>query len=497
MARLIEDEYHRIQTGFLEASSQKNVEGMNGYFLEAQELLSQSPEHPAILFLLGTMALNLGSIGLAVTAFTRAQQLNPDFSEVYNNLGAAWKQLHNNDKARHYLLKGLALRESPETLNNLCTLFVNNGNPQEGLDFAMRSIQLREELLQSGKLKPTPGFNPNSIQGNGEEAAQPIWNLSLLQLEMGSLEAGFNNYEAGLFSGDRWFKSYRDLPYWDGSPGKRLVLYDEQGLGDRILFMNLLRKLKDRNPIILDVHYRLYDLCRESFPWAETIYPNSKDAHEDWHDTVEADAVCAIGSLAKFFWKDYSDIDRTSYLTVPAKELLEVREALAQLGPPPYVGLAWRGGIHRTQSHDRSAKLGHLSQILVPGITYVSFQYTDDAEEKLARFNQTSPIPIHSLPFVTDPRSNYASTAALASCMEVCIVPNTALVHLCGAIGAFCWAFTPHKKAWRYYGPDPKHMAFYGNHVEILQQSPTEDGWSRIFLEIRSRLEALALRWNQ
>lgn len=455
MSRLMKDIFEEFQLKQVQLIREKRFNELGEMSWQIQEMLNQDAENPSLMFLLGTCYLNLGCYASSIVLFEAALKKEPDLHEAYNNLGAAWKQLHRVDKAKVALKKALSFKESPEALNNMATLFINGGNPAEGIPYAERSIA----MAKAGEMP----------------IAQPRWNLGLLQLELGLLKEGFENFDYGLFSGDRVLKAIHckngTLQYWDGKPGKKLIVYDEQGLGDRIMFANLLREVLKTNEVIMECHPRLEGMYRRCFPEILEIYPTAKDESAEWHVDAEADAFVATGSLPRFYWKSYEDVDRSTYVTPDLERVERFKRELREAGPGPYIGIGWRGGVHKTHAMDRSMKLGWLMDKLPEGPTYVSLQYTSEAGEKIEKYNEGNPNKkIIRYPFVEDGHSDYDETIALVAALDLCLVPNTTIVHLCGAMGKPCWTWTPFRRAWRYYGPDKDHMAWYGDHVRQFHQ---------------------------
>ena len=68
-----------------------------------------------------------------------------------------------------------------------------------------------------------------------------------------------------------------ELPEWDGSPGKTVIVYGEQGIGDEIMFASLLPEMiRDCKQVIFDCHKKLHRLFAASFPMID-IYPTRED----------------------------------------------------------------------------------------------------------------------------------------------------------------------------------------------------------------------------
>jgi tetratricopeptide (TPR) repeat protein len=447
-----------LQAVFEEAASkQKAVQGemppalYDELFSTYTALLNQSPDNPMILFYLATLFVSRGLHGLAIALYDRVLHHCPAMAEAWNNRGSCYKQELFNEKAAHAFSKALYLKpDDSDYFNNLITLHVNEGHPTAGLAPAYKALELNKDNVRAG------------------------WNLALLLLELGDFERGWVFYDDGIRSGDRLERFYSDppakVPRWDGTPGKRVVFYDEQGLGDRILFANALRPaLGDCPDAVLDVHDRLEGMYKRMCP-RNAVFPTSKEPLIGWPHSLSLEAKFPIASLGRLYWPSQGQVDRTPYLTADPVLKGGLVGKLERLGPPPYIGVAWRGGTHRTHAHYRECKLGWLRPLFeaYAHVTWVNLDYGPDAREELERFNAATGIVIHYLPEVLE--HNYDHTIALVDALDVVVCICTAVFHVGGALGKRTICMTPVKKAWRYYSPDGKHVPWYGDYVTLVQQ---------------------------
>jgi tetratricopeptide (TPR) repeat protein len=414
-------------------------------------LLNQAPDNPMILFYLATLFVSRGLHGLAIALYDRVLHHCPQMAEAWNNRGSCYKQELFNEKAAHAFAKALYLKpDDSDYFNNLITLHVNEGHPTAGLAPAYKALEINKDNARAG------------------------WNLALLLLEMGDFEKGWVFYDDGIRSGDRLERFYSEppsrVPRWDGTPGKRVVFYDEQGLGDRVLFANALRPaLRDCPDAVLDVHPRLEGMYNRLCP-QHVVYPTSKEPLIEWPRYIPLDAKFPMASLPRLYWQKIDAIDRTPYLTSDPGLKRAVLGKLECLGPPPYVGIAWRGGTHRTHAHYREVKLGWLKRLSEAHAqaTWINLDYLPDASEELERFDADTGVRVHYLPEVLE--HNYDPTIALVDCLDVVVCICTAVFHVGGALGKRVIGMVPKKKAWRYFSPDCRHVPWYWDGVTLVQQ---------------------------
>lgn len=431
---LLGEVYDQIHAKHKEATETKDLETVAHCAHEYGQLLNQQPDDPVILFALATAQMQLGQSGMAVALFEKCHSLE-EMPEVWNNLGTAHKADNRNEKAQYCWERAMALREDADYYNNMVTLYVNEGKPAQGLKWADKGMAL------------------------APENARLRWNRALLLLELGRWEEGFKDYEYGFKSLDRPDRVYTNppelAPMWDGTPGKRIVVWGEQGIGDELMFASAIPDLMNDCEVILDCHPRLVGLFQRSF--GVKCYGTRKENAIEWPLAERIDARVAIGSLFKFY-RPAGDFPRTPYLTPNPYLVAQYRARMEALGPGPYVGVSWQAGSKTTRADLRSLKISHFEPIFKRGGTFVSLQYTEGALEKCNRYLKDSGIQVHHWPEVVEagpgegryPGMDYDHTVALIEALDLVICPNTTAVHACGAIGKECWTITPDAPAWRY-----------------------------------------------
>lgn len=463
MAKTLEVLAQEAQALHQEVTNHPTPEGLHEVLNRYNAILNHAPDESGILFLIATTCHQIGYNGLAINLFNKLSQEHPELTQVWTNLGSAYKAEHMDDKARDAWLEGLKHHELTELYNNLTTLHINVGDPKPGIEYAEKALDI----------------DPDNVKAH--------WNMSLCLLEDGQWKRGFQEYESGLLSNDRINRVYssnpNDIPYWTGQDlkGKTIVCFGEQGLGDEIMFLCALQDLIDTGAkVIYDSHDRLEGVVRRSFP-SVTVYPTRKGNEIKWPKDHKIDYRVAVGSL---FYRFYSEKDfkKKVYLKPDPKKVKVIKERLQMAGSGPYIGVGYEAGAKKTHGHCRSFKLSQLKPILEQEATFISLQYTDDAQRKFEQFEQDTGIKIHHFHDLVCSHNNgekskgmdYDWTLALLHCLDLCILPNTTAVHASGAIGSECWTLTPQKCAWRYAKGGP-WMRFYGPWVRQYHES--KEGW--------------------
>ena len=437
------------------------------------ELLSKDFDNPKVLYLFGTLMLQMKRpVGLIANLFMRALMGNENYFEAWNNLGNCYYMAHFEKEARACWMKALHINgrcgmDYADVYSNLASLHINDGTPEEG------------ELFIAEALK----HNPDHIDAN--------WNHSLLLLEQGKFGEGFDQYKCGFKTKNRIHREYGGIPYWDGSPVDKIIVYGEQGIGDEILFSSMIPDLQKRcKKIIFDSHPKLETLFKASFPDI-TVYGTRKDQMISWAvDELPIDARISIGDLGKYFRRNLDDFpDRKSYLRASDKRVEYYKNKLNKISDRLKVGISWKGGTHKTRNDYRSIPLVKMKPVLEQDADFISLQYTPTAYLEVAELEELFNLKVYHWPYsVTEGvRFHYDETAALVQALDLVITVNTAVHHVAGALGKETWTFTPKAKAWRYWSPDGKSVPWYPS-VKLIEQKDTKD-WDTIIESVAIELK--------
>lgn len=132
----------------------------------------------------------------------------------------------------------------------------------------------------------------------------------------------------------------------------------------------------------------------------------------------------------------------------------------------------------------RSIDPRDLGPILnVPGIDWVSLQYTNNADVEVDKMRQLYGCNIeHDNEMNADLNKLFGCIAGLDLIVTVC----TSVVHFAGAMNKKALVMTPIKSAWRYA---VRPMPWYPQHELIVQK--TEGEWNDVLSTIGDRLEAM------
>lgn len=429
------------------------------------EFLNHDFYHAEALFMLGGALMSKGMNGLGAVLTSAAIDAraarNGKFPEAMLNLGAAYKLEGDRDTAEKIWLDALRQetlpRERAKIMTNIAGLYLvrGHGAPERAVDWCDRALQEDPKCFAA------------------------MANRGLGSLEMCRWQEGWAGWLQTYAAGDRNRRAYGDIPVWDGTPGKHVVCWGDQGVGDEIFYAECLRDLERIcRKVTLDCHPRLPALFARSFP-EMTVHGTRKDLSElDWLSKCDADAAVALADLPAFFRNDGEWTGQPYLKAAPdwplVRNLIETR--------PEYVsrriGLSWTGGSKQTYQTLRSINIDKLEPILRarPDAQWFSLQYTPDAARQVCELEERTGIRISHYPGWVE-CYDYDRTASFVGSLDLVITVGTTIHHLAGALGVPTWTLVPVRASWRYaVGFKTDRVPWYGS-ARLYRQERDGD-WS-------------------
>lgn len=378
-------------------------------------------------------------------------QILPKDAATWINLGHVAAELWLVDEAEAAYKRALACPNAhvgdleANTLLNLSALYIDCGRYSEALPKAQAVLKADPK---SGSAKANIGF---------------------CQLAMRQWEIGWTNYRATLGSDWRPKVNYCGEPEWEGQPNQTVVLYGEQGLGDEISFASMLPDMvRHSKKVILDCDPRLKGLFQRSFPQIK-VYGTRMAKTGKWDiEDRQFDASLALGQIGEYFRTTAASFPGTPYL-VPCPDRKAMWSSLFKGKGKPCIGIAWRGGVPKTNARNRQLMLDDLLPVFKSiDAHFVSLQYKD-AEKEIAAFKMRHPsVDIVQYPWGTL-TADYDDTAALVSALDAVVCMQTAVAHTAGALGVPVTVLVPVASQWR-YGTAHDSIPWYSSLKVIRQQ---------------------------
>jgi tetratricopeptide (TPR) repeat protein len=464
---------------------------------------------------LGRLAFRLGMPELAAQFFAHFLQSRPGNLEGVNNLACALRDINRFDDAINLLRSAIVDDPQAEGLwNALGTVLVSKGDGATALTFFDEALRLQPAYGKAYHNRAFARVDLGDVAGALEdcEAALRFGNSSedndlatmrftraTVLLSLGRLREGWDAYEARLSPALLSVATFViDRPRWEPGEslaGKRLLVCGEQGLGDEVLFANVLRDViaavGDESLLSVAVEYRLVPLFKRSFPRA-SITAHRTVQHEGrvyWtapfvEDWSAIDLWTPLGSLLSTFRDDLESFPRTpSFLVPDAERVVHWRQSLAAL-PGRKVGLLWKSFKLDAERGRQFSPFEQWRPILeTPGITFVNLQY-GDCDAEIAQAREEFGVDIWQPPGI-DLKQDLDDVAALCCAMDLVIGFSNATFNLAGACGAPVWLLTG-AAAWPRLGA--KGYPWY---PQTRCFAPPDYGdWSGVMAEVAEALAA-------
>ena len=450
-----------------------NQEGLDQAYLIAKRYLSENPEDAVFLTVMTAVMLNAHKPEIGYYLAEKTAQLQPHQAGPWLNLGMACNDLWLTKKAERYYKKGLKYSITDEQRSmfhvNIGSVMIDTGRFKEAEPHCKKAI----EYADKGGFKTEKG----------------VANLGFCQLAQRNWKEGWANYRECLGSEWRPVTQYMEEPLWDGTEGKQVILYQEQGLGDIISFASMLPDAAKNNKIILDVEPRLGPLFERSFPDIK-VYGTFGQPSPRWRvEDANADYSLPMGQIGEFYRTHDKAFPGTPYLKADPDRVLQWK-SLFESKAKPVIGIAWRGGIPKTGAKFRQWNLEQLLPILQSvDAHWVSLQYKPAGKE-IAEFKEKYPhIDLVEYKHGTLTK-DYDDTVALIAALDQVVCMQTAVAHVAGALGIPAWVHVPQNSQWR-YGSEGEDFP-WAKSVRIIRQK-TRGEWGDV---IKNTAEELSKDWS-
>lgn len=261
---------------------------------------------------------------------------------------------------------------------------------------------------------------------------------------------------------------------WHGESlaGKTILIHADQGHGDAIMFARYIKLVREQAAkLILEVHDPLLTIMKTLEGPDMIISFKDKLVPYDYH--------CPIEFLPKYI--------KTPGLTsgAPIPYLKVNGESPVNISQEPgfKIGIVWGGSPMHHNDHNRSCPIQALLPLFeIPGTQFYSLQIGPQAWEQNRLENP------ELLKSVVDDIHDFAQMAAFIQQLDLVITVDTAMAHLCGALGMHAWVMLPYIPEWR-WRHFPDISPWYPNLRLFKQEIPRD--WSTVVTAVAKELKKL------
>lgn len=265
------------------------------------------------------------------------------------------------------------------------------------------------------------------------------------------------------------------LPEWRG-PERRLLLWNDQGLGDAIQFLRYVPLLRQRG-------YETSLLLPDALTRLARLMPGVGPVLAPGDVQPPLDAHLPMMDMPVLLGLDEVPAE-IPYLAADPAAVARWRQRFAGL-PGLKTGLVWAGELRKSRFQitemDRRRRVGPdaLAPLLaVKGAGFVSLQFG------------APPLPgtLDAMDGVTD----FADTAAIVEALDLVITVDTSVAHLAGALGKPAWVLSRYDGCWRWMR-DRADSPWYPA-ARVFRQAVPGD-WGPVIAEVAASLgERVAAR---
>lgn len=412
----------------------------------------------------GTILMELNEIEAAQEQYLKAISFDPGNLDPHVNLAKIYWFKGEISQALHWFDVALAIAPNNRELHIQLGLVLRDaGRPELALPY------LQSAVVQSPA-------DPESR-----------YYLGIAQFALGQLEQAYENYELRWARREGGIKSSLPIPEWTGLPefGQSILVYNEQGLGDELLFATCLPDLIGRfKRVIYICHPKLKALLTRSFPQVEI---RARDKSLTPNDLGNPDFQIAIGSLPRIFRRKIEDFPDMRQLLIPDAEKVSLfQKRCASDGNKLIVGIGWRStveGVNRLSVYPKLEFWGPLFEL--QNILWVNLQYGEVSEE-IKKAKQDFGISIMNFEDV-DNYNDLDTSAALMKACDLVIGPDSSTTIISAAVGVPSFKINSYSD---FFGLGTDHSPWFPN--IIMEKRHIGETWPMVMQRVADIVRVLA-----
>ncbi len=401
--------------------------------------------------MLGIALRQAGRLEAAAVAQRRACLLHPAEGHYWSNLGNVLKDLDRLD-------------ESLEAHRRAVSLNAEEAGWRHNYAVALREAGQYEAALREFEVAIRLAPHNETLR----------WDRAMVLLHLGLWEEGWSAYEWRYRLAEMKPKP-AGLPRWLGEDfqGKTLVLRPEQGFGDTLFALRWLPLVKARGGrVVLLAKPPLLRLL-QGVPGADAVLPL---------DQPPPDAAfhASLMDLPRLFAASAETAPPCPRLAIPAEADVKAAAWLKPAAGLFTVGVVWSGSVtfrnnaKRAVAVERFLPLGEM-----PGVQLVSLQ--KGPREPDLESSGAGAVMLELGSRVTD----FAETAAVIRRLDLVIMTDSSVAHLCGVLGRPVWNLLNFVPYWL-YGEAGEATPWYPSMRLFRQPRPAD--WDSVFAVLRNEL---------
>jgi tetratricopeptide (TPR) repeat protein len=430
-----------------------------------------------ILNNIANIYFNLGKIDKSIKLYENAYLNSTDDKILINNLLGAYLEKRDIKKSKYYLneAKKLDANYINFKLNKAKYLFLVN-KIDEAINLLEQIISIDDDIASIALLCKIY-FRTNRLSHGNKLLNDKFLSYpndpKLLRFKGfrslidGDFDKGWKLYELRHSNLDKRFPK---IPEWNGEDlsSKKILIYNEQGIGDAIQFskylINLNKKCKNIDFI---VNKNLYDLFDTS---------NHDGLNLITEDNIDLDKYnfkISLGSLVKFFYKDIN-LTKKNLIKIDLNEINSFKKEIDK--KKLNIGIAWSGNFYGPKEPHRSIPLDKFKDIISSDCNFYCLQNEIwESDQKI--FDQINIINKGNL--------KLKPLCAFIYNLDLVISSDTSILHLAASLGKETWGVLSLDPDWRW----GKFIEFYKyENIKFYRQNEFNN-WENVIQLIKKDLE--------
>ena len=441
-----------------------------GLEIASAEAIRLAPRDVEALNMYGVACMNRFQINDAAKCFCAALEVMPNNVTALINIDilstrslldrrllesgpkVAVARTHTINRLRAALRRG---QLDDEGLKNLLLLLAGSGDTFAAALGIAREAENREDFT-----KELSDHLAAIAQLSGDLSGLLRYRTYAAEIEPGlPMVQGYLGY-ASLMSGyDRWRESWkkirqdehyanlgvyvREVPAWTGQRigKKKILVYQEQGIGDAILALRLIPMLARRGiRFDLWVVPALASLASSIKGYENLIRSPSRPDPR----TLGCEYASTLFGLISALGVEHREMIENPTVLVPSPDRMPAARARLRALPGRCIGLAYGGNPDRRDDWFRAIAPSALKPLAaLEGISWVSLVIDNrpDKAEVLKMFRMEDPM---------SEATDFEDTAAIVSELDAVIAIDSSVAHLSCSLGKPVWVLVPPMLDWRW-----------------------------------------------
>ena len=489
--KLVIKAYRDIEVKLNHALILRNMNKMDGALDIYKKLLIENPEYIKTYISYGFTLNLLERYEEATKVYLLGLKIQPKEFTLLYNLGITYLNQFDYDNALQYM--NLALNQNNQSINLWLTIAVCYAKKRD-LDAAFSCIKEAEKINPNNLLVP---FQMGSLllqQDRNEEAIDWLnkvinkepehieanYHIGLIYLKKEKYQEAVRYYRYRIKRLNQRFGKFNDFDLPKLSKDLEVVISWEQGIGDEILYLGLLKNIQKKIKSITYISQdKLCDWIKLNFSDIQVI----KETESVNYLQVNPSLIqLNIGSLMAYIenWDDFFKIpsvwkvDENLY----KKYLQKYKQNNEKI-----LGISWMSA-NKKIGDEKSIPLNKLASIIRNNKT-ISLQYGDVLDE-INYVNQENAINI-----IQDDELDYFndinSLAALISICDIVVTCSNVTAHIAGRLGIKTYLMIPKFFGNIWYWNESQNQSKWYPSVTIVRQKK-DMSWDDPIQEVKKQL---------